>query len=443
VNCQRADWPTHKTERCRLPRRSPAEQDTVEIADNTEPCSICLEALTDAETLPCKHCFCATCIGEWRKAGAGDDRACPLCRSKNPVHCIYVPSDEKSANGKRGNVLSARLERRFGHQLSAPIVFCRSSAIRFTTFLVPESMLAAFDQYCQSEHNDYGLLIERVAGRPQVLREATPQQQRQSNVWHLTLRLDPAGSHSATADDRTSDRGEPIDANSAVVQRVTRDPRFVCLANSDSKLRRNGMLHLHCRIERQMGLGLDEQECLRPPADEQREPAIERSLLATAIEQSGGQMDPVTLQMRYGEQMDAIAARVPNSEVERVRATYHLDLSAAGGSADDHDDGDSAAERLSEQQARFMVVFNRLHNRICNVCWLRREEALLRCCAHCQMTWYCSEQCAIADWASHSRWCCRADAPCDDGPMQMVLAKADEMTAGRVSEENVTVLQAN
>jgi hypothetical protein len=400
------------------------------------------------ETLPCSHRFCAGCIGEWRKSGAGDDRTCPLCRAENALHCIYVPTEDASRVGKQGSLLSAKLEQHFAQQLPTPIVFCNSQRVRFSTFMVPESLLDTFDAYCATALN--GQTVDRVAGRPQSLRAAAPstaaaqhneKECQEKNVWHLTLCASSASvdsSSSSSAGSNCRPDADVVGANDPLVQRVTRDPRFVCLASSNARLRRNGMLHLHCRIEQQAALGLSESDCLKPPEDEQRQPAIEHSLLADSIDQMDGRMDPVMLQMRYGEQMDAMAARLPNSEVERLRTSHHLDLSRS-----DSGGGDGAVtERLDDRQARFMIVYNRLHNRICNVCWLRRDEAPLQCCAHCQMTWYCSEQCAVADWASHSRWCCRSGAPCDDGPMQMVLTQPDNAAAERARQHDISVLQA-
>ena len=61
-----------------------------------DECGICLESLTAAVTLPCKHKFCADCLDEWKsKFGASlyndeninkkeRSKSCPLCRKKIP-----------------------------------------------------------------------------------------------------------------------------------------------------------------------------------------------------------------------------------------------------------------------------------------------------------------------------------------------------------------------
>jgi len=57
-----------------------------------DECGICLEKLTAAVTLPCKHKFCAGCLDGWKsKFGSFkvDDKeekskSCPLCRTKIP-----------------------------------------------------------------------------------------------------------------------------------------------------------------------------------------------------------------------------------------------------------------------------------------------------------------------------------------------------------------------
>ena len=66
--------------------------------DNTadDECGICLEILTAAVTLPCKHKFCANCLDGWKSkfgssyvvmsVGVKKERSksCPLCREKIP-----------------------------------------------------------------------------------------------------------------------------------------------------------------------------------------------------------------------------------------------------------------------------------------------------------------------------------------------------------------------
>ena len=68
------------------------------MADNqtVDECGICLDALTAAVTLPCKHKFCASCLDGWKsKFGASlykndnvnkkeRSKSCPLCRKMIP-----------------------------------------------------------------------------------------------------------------------------------------------------------------------------------------------------------------------------------------------------------------------------------------------------------------------------------------------------------------------
>ena len=61
-----------------------------------DECGICLETLTSAVTLPCKHKFCASCLDGWKsKFGSSyvvmsvsvkkeRSKSCPLCREKIP-----------------------------------------------------------------------------------------------------------------------------------------------------------------------------------------------------------------------------------------------------------------------------------------------------------------------------------------------------------------------
>ena len=54
-----------------------------------DECGICLETLTAAVTLPCKHKFCANCLDGWKsKFSSPSERkkskSCPLCRERIP-----------------------------------------------------------------------------------------------------------------------------------------------------------------------------------------------------------------------------------------------------------------------------------------------------------------------------------------------------------------------
>lgn len=52
-------------------------------ASDPPDCSICLEDITSPASLPCGHCFCLACIGEyWRTDGAYQ---CPLCQAVFPT----------------------------------------------------------------------------------------------------------------------------------------------------------------------------------------------------------------------------------------------------------------------------------------------------------------------------------------------------------------------
>jgi len=81
--------------------------------DNQEECGICLDALTDAVELPCRHKFCSDCLERWSPkyhTGNGENlanRCCPLCRerippSKEMIKHLHFLRDLKSGMEERG-----------------------------------------------------------------------------------------------------------------------------------------------------------------------------------------------------------------------------------------------------------------------------------------------------------------------------------------------------
>lgn len=73
-------------------------------------CCICLDEVTSPAFLPCGHCFCLVCIGEyWRVLGACQ---CPLCKAVFPTrpqlkktdHTPNASSEEATVPLKAGEV---------------------------------------------------------------------------------------------------------------------------------------------------------------------------------------------------------------------------------------------------------------------------------------------------------------------------------------------------
>ncbi|XP_054458027.1 E3 ubiquitin-protein ligase TRIM47-like [Anoplopoma fimbria] len=74
-------------------------------------CCICLDEFTSPASLPCAHCFCLGCIGEyWRIQGACQ---CPLCKAFFPTrpqlktdHALHAdaPTEEAAVPLKAGEV---------------------------------------------------------------------------------------------------------------------------------------------------------------------------------------------------------------------------------------------------------------------------------------------------------------------------------------------------
>uniref|UniRef100_A0A8C5DFS3 Uncharacterized protein n=1 Tax=Gouania willdenowi TaxID=441366 RepID=A0A8C5DFS3_GOUWI len=67
-------------------------------------CSICLDRFSHPASLPCGHCFCLSCIGEyWR---IHESCQCPLCKAVFPVRprLETAPTRRESARAKAGEV---------------------------------------------------------------------------------------------------------------------------------------------------------------------------------------------------------------------------------------------------------------------------------------------------------------------------------------------------
>ena len=382
IDCQRKHWPEHRGE-CGGDAESAV-------------CAICLDEIQDGETLPCKHVFCAECVGQWRCAGSGDDASCPLCRGENAVHRVYVPTDEVSDAGANGELLSAKIVQSFGDQIAPPLCLCQELAVRFDVFMVPESLLQKFRSICNED------LID---GYPTSLkRSSTANAER---TWHV----------------RCYAVREPLD--DTVVRRVTSDPRFARLVACNGKLRRHGQLALHKSIEREMRLGVESMYVERD-----REPGLlDDDEFAQALASVGDdKQGPLSIVMQFGPRIERLTGYIPQNEVKQLRSAHRM-----------YD----ASERLSDEQARFMILYNRLRNRICNCCWRCADEQVeLRRCKHCEMTWYCSMECLAADWPWHARWCRQDDAPLDQGPLRTVLMNIDDRERiERLREEQIGVLQ--
>ena len=70
-----------------------------------ENCAICLEPPENPRTLPCKHCFCHTCLVKMKdRCTTSVAKLCPLCRAPIPDELLleteeklWVPPQENSA----------------------------------------------------------------------------------------------------------------------------------------------------------------------------------------------------------------------------------------------------------------------------------------------------------------------------------------------------------
>ena len=86
--------------------------------NNQEECGICLDALTAAVELPCRHKFCSDCLDRWRPKFASysgentDNRCCPLCRERIP------PSKEMITQLKFLRQIKSDMEARGGTNTS-------------------------------------------------------------------------------------------------------------------------------------------------------------------------------------------------------------------------------------------------------------------------------------------------------------------------------------
>lgn len=81
----------------------------------------------------------------------------------------------------------------------------------------------------------------------------------------------------------------------------------------------------------------------------------------------------------------------------------------------------------TDEQARFIILYNRISNSICNTCGRKplcnrevHNKAAAILCSDCHFYWWCSPECRALD-LDHSAVCGRPDAPRDTGPLAIMI----------------------
>lgn len=135
-----------------------------------------------------------------------------------------------------------------------------------------------------------------------------------------------------------------------------------------------------------------------------------------------------------------VASHMPDSEVDVLIATEEISRKIEATKR--HKTEQTLDIRIQMRQA---LTYNRLANRICNLCCDKSDTKRLKVCSACHMTFYCSTECQAADWngdfasssttknaafagparLAHSKWCCKKDAPPDTGPMRTAIVQLD------------------
>ncbi len=77
---------------------------------------------------------------------------------------------------------------------------------------------------------------------------------------------------------------------------------------------------------------------------------------------------------------------------------------------------------------KLRLVFNRFANRLCNRCYAGKHvvDKKLKLCTGCYSTWYCGQDCQLADRPVHREWCNKPDASPDKGPLRVAMVRLSD-----------------
>lgn len=151
---------------------------------------------------------------------------------------------------------------------------------------------------------------------------------------------------------------------------------------------------------------------------------LQDSEMATAIAGEGLDDQYVILD-RFGDEWCTAAQKLPLSEVEHVQCSMQNIFHS-------RDLQDSApVAKVHPNEARSIILFNRMRHCFCSCCSRSlplSQGGSVQACKRCHSSFYCSLQCYEADFMSHVRFCCKADARRERGVREISLAN-DEYAA--------------
>lgn len=362
-------------------------------------CSICFTVQKNKETLPCNHSFCFECIGQWRKQRGAI--SCPMCRQDSVLVRVYL-----RPNCDEEPLLFCRLQQEFGQRICEPLTVFFGRQL-FTVFVLPESLLAAFDSVLAEFY---------LCRKPFSLggRQGEGSGEGENKEKYI-IEKDGVSTSSTKKSEKV------VLLKQQITNALGKDPRLKRILTKKNTKERFLMF---CRMLEYELCAASASASLPTPA-----PPLKPSALLSAI-QSSPNITPISLLQNYGEEWVRVCAKLPREEVEHVaRATRNLALT------ENAENAEAVVDPERENNAaRSIILWNRLRNPICACCWLfigsasassSTPASALQCCSHCECTLYCSEECRDIDWPSHSKWCCNLDARrIRGGALEMVCSSS-------------------
>lgn len=370
-------------------------------------CAICLATSVDSrkEQLECGHVFCCGCIGKWRKTAA---TSCPLCRATTAMVRIYFCASDTVGIG--AVLLEREFSKRFGEQFCEPLSVSIGGNVATVFFVSERAFCEQVSDFFVSFGYECVDLTEVDAAKFGFLDARNDANDGLCNAKVLRETADPLQT-------RITTRVKLV--REEAMQRAYSDPRIRQLHQNNNATVARRLFPLYGRMI-EYEVAHDEPACA-PLSETPSDFALTISPMATAIAREQIN-NPVAILDRFGDEWRTAADNIPLSEIEHVRcAMRNLAASQA------QEDASRVPPLMHENEARSIVLFNRVRLCVCACCAKRllangQGDNDIQCCKRCRCAFYCSEECYLIDLCVHMRTCCNPAARRARGVLEMTLA---------------------